>query len=196
MNIGMYMKKQHMLFIFILSALLSFNVFALPPQIEADRQLIAAKQAIAKGDFNSALKNFQKIESLNVQMPIEFWYHYGKVLLETGDYKGAMGKIDHYVTATGQGGEYYPQALEIYNKAESLPAIIRAEKKKQREKELAEERERERAQKQSVREFSEQLDRIAEEAEALKEANRIAEPKIRACQNMGYTRAYCEGVYR
>lgn len=104
---------------------ISLSVVALPPDMQADRYLVQVEKALKGGDkdYKKAAKVMDKIMALkdqhNLQMPIEFYFKYAKVLVkgETKPNK-AFAAINHYLTATGKSGANYFEALDIYTQAE------------------------------------------------------------------------------
>ena len=84
----------------------------LTPDMQADQYLVAAKRQIDAGNYSAAVDYFKKILALNVKVPDEFFYHYGKTLVATGAYTDGQAAIEKYLTLAGKGGSYYLQALE------------------------------------------------------------------------------------
>ena len=129
------MKK--ILFIFV-SILLYCGTPAaqdLPPDMLADQYLLAANVALQRQDRQAAISAFQKIEALDVTPPTEFFYFYGKVLVENGVTTNNVPSIEKgqsllkkYVVASGREAEYYHSALEVLNSAEEYrqtPEVVR-----------------------------------------------------------------------
>ena len=56
----------------------------LPPEIRADQYLLEGKQALNHNDPVAAIQAFKKLEALPVDPPVEFFYWYGKALVEHG----------------------------------------------------------------------------------------------------------------
>lgn len=101
----------------IVVTLLSTQLFALPPQVEADRLGLAAKTAMETKDYKTAVEKLEAMQKLGVKLPDTFSYHYGVSLLETGRYKESLAMFDQYLSQ-GQGAKFYKEALEKYNVAE------------------------------------------------------------------------------
>ena len=103
----------------------------LPDDILADQYLLAATTALQKQDRQAAINAFQKIEALDVTPPTEFFYFYGKVLVENGVATGNGQSIEKgqsllkkYIVASGREAEYYRSALEALNNAEEAVRIL------------------------------------------------------------------------
>ena len=109
-------------------AVVTLPAESLPPDIQADQYLIAAKRQIEAGNFAAATEYFAKILALNVAVPPELYFHYGKTLLKTGQYGMAKDALTRYVTASGRAGQYYQQALELLLEVDEKISV--AEKQK------------------------------------------------------------------
>lgn len=105
---------------FLLIILLQITLFALPPEIEADRALLYAKSAVENGNYSEAKIQFEKVMKLGITMPNKFRFHYGKVLVETGDYSKARANIEKYLSVAGKSGDKYIESLELLNKLDKL----------------------------------------------------------------------------
>ncbi len=107
----------------------------LPPDILADQYLLAATTALQNQDRQAAISAFQKIEALAVTPPAEFFYFYGKVLVENGIATNNVPSIEKgqallkkYIVAAGREAEHYRSALEVLNTAEEYwqtPEVVR-----------------------------------------------------------------------
>ncbi len=132
------MKKT--LIVLVAATLLYCGVPAaqeLPPDMLADQYLLAATAALQNQDRQAAINAFQRIEALDVTPPTEFFYFYGKVLVEDGiatDNVPSMEKgqalLKKYVVASGREAEHYQGALEVLNTAgdyQDLVALVEAQ---------------------------------------------------------------------
>ena len=136
------MKKTPAVFVLILLYGGTPAAQELPDDILADQYLLAATAALQKQDRQAALSAFQKIEALDVTLPTEFFYFYGKVLVENGVATNNVPSIEKgqallkkYVVASGREAEHYRSALEVLNIAEgSVEAakVVRATQQRQR----------------------------------------------------------------
>lgn len=131
------------LLVMFLFSLTSQPVWSLPPEIEADRYLLAAMNKIDTKDYSGAITYFDKIIALKVPLPNDLFYHYGKVLGQTGDHKGSYKQLETYLGKAGRSGKYYMEALQGLTDAEQ--AIEKAEKQAK----IAAEKAREKARRQA-----------------------------------------------
>lgn len=91
---------------------------ALPKEILADKYLIGAKTSIDKQNYQTANDYFQKIIDLDIALPDDFYFQYGKNALATKDYDKSLKYINLYLEKAGSSGKYYRDALLMSNQAE------------------------------------------------------------------------------
>ena len=58
----------------------------------------------------------------NLELPPAFWFSHARVAMGAGLSEEAMASTIRYLEVTGQGGEHYVEALELFNRAERLVA--------------------------------------------------------------------------
>lgn len=91
---------------------------ALPKEILADKYLIGAKTSIDKQDYQKANEYFEKIVALDIALPDDFYFQYGKNALATKEYDKSLKYINLYLEKAGNTGKYYKDALLMSNQAE------------------------------------------------------------------------------
>lgn len=122
----------------------------LPPDILADQYLLEAAKAMEQGDAQAALRAFGKIEALDVELPLEFLYFYGKLLVENStsldDVLKGQSLLKQYVLSIEKGSEHYTSALELLSLAESniedIPRRLKQEEERKEKARKKEERKR------------------------------------------------------
>ena len=126
------MKKTLAIFVAILLYCGVPAAQELPDDILADQYLMAATAALQNQDRQAAISAFQKIEALTVTPPDEFFYFYGKVLVENGAATANLQSIEKgqvllkkYVAALGREAEHYRSALEVLNTVEQQKLLAR-----------------------------------------------------------------------
>jgi formylglycine-generating enzyme required for sulfatase activity len=127
--------KKYLFAILFASAL---KVYALPPQVEADRLMIEAKTFMDAKDYAAAVDRFGKVEELKARKPDTFAYHYGVALAGMGQWASARQKLDQYLTASGSNGKFYREALEKYNEVDKKLKQQQAEADRSAEQQKAE----------------------------------------------------------
>ena len=103
----------------------------LPPEIEVDRRLLAAREAVAAGEWIEAHNSLVAAEKIkdeqSLELPPEFWFLRAQVFFVAAEYDEAIDATTQYLTLTGRGGESYGEALELLNRAEEENAAAEAE---------------------------------------------------------------------
>jgi formylglycine-generating enzyme required for sulfatase activity len=93
----------------------------LPDDILADQYLLEAKKALANGEPQTARRAFGKIEALDTEPPLEFFFFYGKLLVEYGtaedDVRQGQALLKQYVVNIEKGSEQYMATLELLSVA-------------------------------------------------------------------------------
>jgi len=121
-------KGQAMTRLLTLLLLTTLYLNALPLKMQADRYLLQAKNSIQNKDYYKAKSYFEKILALNIQVPNDLNYFYGKTLLQTGDYTKALHHLDAFLSNGGDKTKHYVNALDMYTKAEEEKAKVEAKK--------------------------------------------------------------------
>ena len=113
------MKKFLVTLTVVLSCLGSVSHAQLPPAMEADRQMLAAKAAMDASDWTRAVTALDAVEATGVKrLPESFNYHYARALNGAGLHDRAMERAGLYLRAYGERGKYYRETLVELNTAE------------------------------------------------------------------------------
>jgi len=117
----------------ILSAILTINlsvisqsVWALAPDIEADRLVLAGKSKIEAKDFAAARAYLDRVEPLGIKPSNEFHWLLGQVLFHEGQYDEAKERIERYVENGDKTSNYYEPALLMLTDIETQLADNKA----------------------------------------------------------------------
>lgn len=78
--------------------------------MEADRLLFSAAKHLGSSE---ATVEFKTIQNLNIELPPEYYYQYGKHLYWTGNLAEAKNIIEKYLEKAGRKGQFYRDALEV-----------------------------------------------------------------------------------
>ena len=96
--------------------------FALPPEIQADRYLRQAEQAVRSGDGQSARAAMERLEALQQEHGLEpraeDHYRYAEAWEAAGEPERAMAAAARYLQLEGREAEHYTAALDLMNRAE------------------------------------------------------------------------------
>ena len=116
-----------------------------PPEIEMDRFLLQAEQAVANDDDAAARAAMEKIlalqEAEGLEPAPEDYFRYARIWDAVGDHERALESLGKYLGLRGRDADHYLDALELVNRAE---AGVEAERKRAEEREF-QRAERERA---------------------------------------------------
>ena len=169
------MKKTLVVFVVILLCYGAPAAQDLPPDMLADQYLLAATTALQNQDRQAAINAFQKIEALDITPPAEFFYFYGKVLVEDGVATNTVPSIEKgqsllkkYIVASGREVEHYRSALEVLNTAGEAAW-------RQREEAAWQQRQREEAARRRQEEAERAAQRVAKLKARLLEAGAFTE---------------------
>ncbi len=122
--------------------ILPVMLHALPKEILADKYLIGAKTSIDKQNYQAANEYFEKIVALDIALPDDFYFQYGKNALATKNYSKSLEYINLYLEKAGSGGKYYRDALLMSNQAEE--GLVQRVQKRERWNQYREEQEEKR----------------------------------------------------
>lgn len=96
--------------------------FELPPEIEADRYLRQAEQAVRDGNAESARTAMERLEALQQEHGLEpepeDHYRYAVAWEAAGERQRAMAAAARYLRLGGRDAEHYTEALDLMNRAE------------------------------------------------------------------------------
>ena len=94
----------------------------LPPEVELDRQMLAAREARADGDWLQMGLSLLEVKELGeehgLELPPEFQLLSAELRLTLDDYDEAIKGATEYLGLVGRGGARYEDALRLLNRAE------------------------------------------------------------------------------
>ena len=98
----------------------------LPPEIQADRYLLQAEQAVRDQNFGAARAAMESLQALQgehgLEPPPEDHYRYAQVWEAAGRPKRAMEAAVRYLQLRGREAEHYTEALELMNRVKPADA--------------------------------------------------------------------------
>ena len=117
------MMKTTLTTLFVLLLCAPAVAQALPPDVLADKHLLEAAEALESGDAQTALESLKTAAALDVELPPEFHWLYGRVLVEHGDDVPAWQKgrslLARFAVVAGPDSEHYTPALKLIVAAEA-----------------------------------------------------------------------------
>lgn len=94
--------------------------FALPPEHEIRRLMLATEQAISTDSWGDASEYLGRLQQLDGERPVDFQFFRGRVMQQFDLLNEAHAAFEAYVTRAGKEGQYYQQALERITEVEKL----------------------------------------------------------------------------
>lgn len=106
-------------FAVVLAAMVfSTSTYALAPEHESHRLMLATEQAVKDANWNEASEYLNKLQKLDVKKPDAYQYYRGRVMFESGLLNEARSALEAYVKQSGAEGQYYNQSLELITRIE------------------------------------------------------------------------------
>ena len=103
-----------------------FAIAQLPPAILADRYLVQAERELDSGDPAAAVETLNRIVELEaehgLEIPDVFWFRRAEAAHAARLHDLAIESVVRYFEISGQEGEHYLAALELYDAAELAKA--------------------------------------------------------------------------
>ena len=103
-------------------ATVELAVAQFPPGVMVDRYLMQAEREMGGGDPAAALLTFERVLELQseqgVDIPEVFWFRRAEAGYEAGRLELTLESLVRYIEISGQEGEQYLAALELYDVAE------------------------------------------------------------------------------
>ena len=98
----------------------------LPPTVMADRYLVQADRELRSGDAAAAVETLNLIVALQAEYGLEvpdmFWFRRAEAAYAARDMELTLKSVVRYIEVSGQDGEHYLAALELYDAAELAKA--------------------------------------------------------------------------
>lgn len=92
------------------------SALPLAAEIEVDRLLQAASVSLDKGNYAEAVSFLENAKNLNVPLPANFQYHYGRALFGMNRLSSAEKAIENYLVRFGKKAKYYSESLSLMTK--------------------------------------------------------------------------------
>jgi len=100
------------------SSLLASQAWALAPEHETRRLMLATEEAVAAESWGEAGEYLNRLQQLEGTKPADYFYYRGRVMLQAGHLNEAQSALEAYVTAAGAEGSHYQKALKLITDVE------------------------------------------------------------------------------
>lgn len=81
--------------------------------VRVDKFIKSAKENIVAEKWEDAVRDFEKVMELGVELPDKFHFQYGMVLFKAGNYEESLESMNKYLSTAGGDGKYYKRALDL-----------------------------------------------------------------------------------
>jgi hypothetical protein len=102
------------------------SVWALPPQIELDRLLLAADTELQAGNITTASDYLERVEPLGIAVPPQYHWLKSLVLAEQQQWPAAREHVEKYLTNAGRDAPNYQAALKLLTRVEQAQGKVSA----------------------------------------------------------------------
>lgn len=106
----------------VLGLLISAQVYSLPPEIEVDRLILAAKEKLAAEEYSAAREYLERVTPLNIEPPADYYLLYARVHYHADAWEQAKKHYETYVEMAGKEGEAYHESLKKITELEEILA--------------------------------------------------------------------------
>ncbi len=89
------------------------------PDIQVDILINSAKNDMEAERWEDAAKSFKKAMNLGINLPGEFHFLYGRILLKTGNYDDALSSLSNYLTLVGREGKHFDDTITFIVEAKN-----------------------------------------------------------------------------
>ena len=114
----MYRSYLPTVALYLFISLASQASFALPPEMEMDRLVLAAEKKLEEQEFDAARIYIQRVTELKVEPLPGFYFLAGKVSLHFGELDKAQQQLTQYVEVAGREADNYEAALQMLTQIE------------------------------------------------------------------------------
>ncbi len=98
------------------------SAYSLPPEIEADRLVLAAKEKLEQGNFDGARVYLERVAPLDIDPPADYYLLYGRIYYQADAWQQAKNHFEQYVERAGKEAEAYLDTLKLITELEETLA--------------------------------------------------------------------------
>lgn len=85
---------------------------SLAPEHEVQRLMLATEEAVAAGNWGEAGEYLNRLQGLQGEKPLDYYYFRGRVMQESSHFNEAQSALEAYVSRAGSEGNHYRDALK------------------------------------------------------------------------------------
>ncbi|MDO3722710.1 hypothetical protein QVZ43_13370 [Marinobacter sp. chi1] len=102
----------------LVSALMAGQAFALAPEHEVRRLMLATEEAVASENWGEAGEYLNRLQQLEGNKPADYFYFRGLVMYQATHLNEAQSALETYVDNAGSEGDHYQEALKLITDVE------------------------------------------------------------------------------
>lgn len=100
------------------STLLAGQAFALAPEHEMRRLMLATEEAVAAESWGEAGEYLNRLQQIEGNKPADYFFYRGRVMLQANHLNEAQSALESYVSSAGTDGSHYQEALKLITDVE------------------------------------------------------------------------------
>ncbi|QSP93415.1 hypothetical protein LPB19_09250 [Marinobacter salinisoli] len=102
----------------LITALMAGQAFALAPEHEMRRLMLATEEAVESENWGDAGEYLNRLQQLEGNKPADYFYFRGLVMYQAKHLNEAQSALETYVNNAGTDGDNYQQALKLITEVE------------------------------------------------------------------------------
>lgn len=110
--------RQRALGLVLASTLLAGPAWALAPEHETRRLMLATEEAVTSERWGEAGEYLNRLQQLEGQKPADYFFYRGRVMFQAGHLNEAQSALEAYVESAGTDGSHYQKALKLITAVE------------------------------------------------------------------------------
>ncbi|WP_236744155.1 hypothetical protein [Marinobacter similis] len=105
--------RQRALGLVLASTLLAGQAWALAPEHETRRLMLATEEAVTAERWGEAGEYLNRLQQLEGPKPADYFFYRGRVMFQAGHLNEAQSALEAYVESAGTDGSHYQKALKL-----------------------------------------------------------------------------------
>ena len=105
--------RQRALGLVLASTLLAGQAWALAPEHETRRLMLATEEAVTTERWGEAGEYLNRLQQLEGPKPADYFFYRGRVMYQAGHLNEAQAALEAYVESAGTDGSHYQKALKL-----------------------------------------------------------------------------------
>ncbi|MBU2954392.1 hypothetical protein [Marinobacter sp. F3R08] len=100
------------------SIFLAGPAFALAPEHETRRLMLATEEAVMAENWGDAAEYLNRLQQLEGEKPADYYFYRGRVMLQSSHLNEAQSALETYVSQVGTEGPHYQESLKLITSIE------------------------------------------------------------------------------